>query len=121
MVYIAIFIGGCLGGGFRYICTLLIQQSYFPFATLTVNVLGALLMGVFSTYLISYFKAHSNLKKLITTGFLGAFTTYSSLSLETVQLIINGKCLLAFIYVLSSMLLGFVFMAIGYKRGAVHS
>ncbi|MEB6196028.1 fluoride efflux transporter CrcB [Mammaliicoccus sciuri] len=117
MVYLAIFLGGAIGGGLRYLVSLMITNDAFPFSTLTVNVIGALLMGIFSTYFISYFKAHPNIKKLITTGFLGALTTYSSLSLETVELLEHGHIFLAGTYLLVSLLLGFIFIAIGYRKG----
>lgn len=117
MVYLAIFLGGAIGGGLRYLVSLMITNDAFPFSTLTVNVIGALLMGIFSTYFISYFKAHPNIKKLITTGFLGALTTYSSLSLETVELLERGHIFLAGTYLLVSLLLGFIFIAIGYRKG----
>lgn len=117
MVYLAIFIGGALGGGLRYLVSLMITNHSFPFSTLLVNITGALLMGVCSTYFIRYFKLHPNIKKLITTGFLGALTTYSSLSLETVVLLEQGHILLASIYLIASLMLGFLFIAIGYKKG----
>lgn len=117
MVYLAIFLGGAIGGGLRYLVSLTITNDAFPFSTLTVNVIGALLMGIFSTYFISYFKSHPKIKKLITTGFLGALTTYSSLSLETVELLERGHILVASTYLLVSLLLGFIFIAIGYRKG----
>ncbi len=117
MVYLAIFLGGAIGGGLRYLVSLMITNDAFPFYTLTVNVIGALLMGIFSTYFINYFKSHPNIKKLITTGFLGALTTYSSLSLETVELLERGHIFLAGTYLLVSLLLGFIFIAIGYRKG----
>lgn len=117
MVYLAIFLGGAIGGGLRYLVSLTITNDAFPFPTLTVNVIGALLMGIFSTYFISYFNLHPNIKKLITTGFLGALTTYSSLSLETVELLEHGHILVAGTYLLVSLLLGFIFIAIGYRKG----
>jgi len=117
MVYLAIFLGGAIGGGLRYLVSLTITNDAFPFSTLTVNVIGALLMGIFSTYFISYFNLHPNIKKLITTGFLGALTTYSSLSLETVELLERRHILVAGTYLLVSLLLGFIFIAIGYRKG----
>ena len=62
MVYLAIFLGGAIGGGLRYLVSLTITNDAFPFSTLTVNVIGALLMGIFSTYFISYFNLHPNIK-----------------------------------------------------------
>lgn len=54
---------------------------------------------------------------MITTGFLGALTTYSSLSLETLHMLENGHFILAVTYVTISLVLGFIFIAFGYKKG----
>ncbi|GGH98641.1 MULTISPECIES: fluoride efflux transporter CrcB [Mammaliicoccus] len=121
MVYLAIFIGGAFGGGLRYLTSVMIHNTTFPLSTIIINVLGALLMGVMTSYFISYFKTHPNIKKMITTGFIGAFTTYSSLSLETVVLLKNGHIIIASLYLILSMIFGFIFIAIGYKKGTIHS
>lgn len=121
MIYLAIFLGGSFGGGLRYLASLIITNTTFPFSTLLINVFGAFLMGICSTYFINYFKSHPNIKKMITTGFIGAFTTYSSLSLDTVVLLENGHILLASLYLIISMFLGFIFIALGYKKGPKHS
>lgn len=117
MIYVVIFIGGAIGGGLRYLSSFIISSNTFPFSTLSVNLMGALLMGICSTYFIKYFKKHPYIQKMITTGFLGALTTYSSLSLETIHLLKSGQFILAFTYLTISIILGFIFVALGYKKG----
>lgn len=117
MIYVVIFIGGAIGGGLRYLASSIISSNTFPFSTLSVNLIGALLMGICSTYFIKYFKKHPYIQKMITTGFLGALTTYSSLSLETLHMLENGHFILAVTYVTISLVLGFIFIAFGYKKG----
>ncbi|GGI40549.1 fluoride efflux transporter CrcB [Mammaliicoccus stepanovicii] len=121
MLYIAIFIGGAFGGGLRYLVSLTIMNSEFPYATFIVNIIGALLMGIFTTYFLTFFKSHPIIHKMITTGFLGALTTYSSMSLEVIHFIEHGQMILAIFYIMISMLFGIMFMAIGYKKGIKQS
>jgi CrcB protein len=61
------------------------QSANFPWATLTVNVIGALLIGVLAVALIS--DGDGYLRPLLITGFLGGFTTFSALALEAADLI----------------------------------
>lgn len=61
------------------------QSAHFPWATLTVNVIGALLIGILAVALIS--DGDSYLRPLLITGFLGGFTTFSALALEAADLI----------------------------------
>lgn len=61
------------------------QSAYFPWATLTVNVIGALLIGILAVALISDGDGYR--RPLLITGFLGGFTTFSALALEAADLI----------------------------------
>lgn len=119
MIYIAIFLGGAIGGGVRYLISLIVVNHSLPFATFTVNILGALLMGICSTYLLHFLKQKPNIQKFLTTGFLGALTTYSSLSLEVIQLIENSQFIIAILYVTSTFIFGLLFIALGFKKGSI--
>ena len=84
----AIAAGGAIGALLRYGLAGLIQKvvlGAFPWGTVTVNVLGSLMMGVCWEYLFRS-PASTALRGFILVGFLGAFTTFSTFSLETVLL-----------------------------------
>ena len=94
-----VFIGGGLGAVCRYISTTHIGAlfgTYFPFGTLFVNTLGSLLMGFIMGSLIfltekTGLRLAEPARLLLTVGFLGGFTTFSSFSLETVTLLEGGS------------------------------
>jgi CrcB protein len=72
------------------------QGANFPWATLTVNVIGALLIGVLAVTLIS--DGGNYLRPLLITGFLGGFTTFSALALEAADLIDHNMWPTALLY-----------------------
>lgn len=107
-VYLAIGLGGGLGACSRYALSLLFTQrlvSNFPWPTLLVNLLGGLAIGVLFVVLQEKFAADTWLKPLLITGFLGGLTTFSTFSLETVQLLQTGQFLFAFLYSVLSVIL----------------
>ncbi|HEU4820127.1 MAG TPA: fluoride efflux transporter CrcB [Qipengyuania sp.] len=82
-------------------------MGVFPWATLTVNALGSLLMGVLAGWLT--FRGTANweqLRLLLGVGLLGGFTTFSAFSLEMVLLIERGQLLFAALYAFLSVALG---------------
>jgi fluoride exporter len=62
----------------------------FPYGTLAVNVIGALLMGFFSYWLVERLPVSAEWRAALLIGFLGSFTTFSSFSLETLYLLQQG-------------------------------
>ncbi len=105
-VYIAIF--AILGAFARYGQTLAVQGVLgrgFPFATLSINVLGSFLMGFLFFETLERVNVSPDLRTGILTGGLGAYTTFSTFSLETLNLIENGDWAKAGLYVAASVLL----------------
>ena len=87
-ILLAVGMGGFLGAVSRFLLSGWVQRvagSSFPYGTLTVNVLGSFLIG----FLLLYFEQSvaPQQKALIMTGFLGALTTFSTFSLETVMML----------------------------------
>ncbi len=96
---LAIMLGGSLGAVLRYaistgIYTLLGRN--FPYGTLVVNVLGSLLMGIFSHILMQKLP-NETLSAMLLVGFLGALTTFSTFSLDTLNLLQQGDIVKAFL------------------------
>ncbi|MBD3633890.1 MAG: fluoride efflux transporter CrcB [Methylophaga sp.] len=90
---IAIAIGGAVGSVLRFMVSTNVHRLMgkdFPYGTLTVNVLGSLLMGFLFIMLVERQISSVELRSGILFGLLGAFTTFSSFSFETLALMESG-------------------------------
>ena len=95
---IAIAAGGALGALLRYWVSNGVYQLLgrdFPYGTLAVNVLGSLAMGLLYVLLLERSAAAPEWRALLLVGVLGAFTTFSTFSLETLNLLQDGALLRA--------------------------
>lgn len=91
-----------------------------PFGTLFVNLTGSFLLALILTVAFEVRKPNEDIRIGITTGFLGAYTTFSTFCRETADFLASGHYLPALLYVLLSLLLGFggVYAGIAAGRGA---
>lgn len=97
--------GGALGACSRYWLSAWIYQrtqSDFPWGTLIVNVAGSFLFGILFVVIFSLSTLKEPMRLLVLVGFLGAFTTFSTFSFETVRLLEQGQLLLAVANLLAS-------------------
>jgi len=118
---ILIFIGAGLGGVFRYLVSNTIHSFLsrdFPYGTLIVNVTGCFLMGILFTVILERFNGIAiPLRSFLLIGFLGGYTTFSSFSIETLNLFENGAVLSAILNVLLSMTLCLIAVWLGVLGG----
>jgi CrcB protein len=106
---LAIAIGGTLGCWARYGMTILVQAIYgrdFPYATLSINVLGSFLMGFLFIETLERLTVGPNIRIGILTGFLGGFTTFSTFAMEALLLAETGDSGKSVLYIALSVGLG---------------
>ena len=90
---VAIAVGGGCGSIARFLITREMEHhfgNFLPYGTLTVNVLGSLALGWLATFFLVRPEISSTIRLGLTAGFLGAFTTFSAFSLDSVQLLLSG-------------------------------
>ncbi len=106
-IYLAIAAGGAVGAISRYWMTGSVGQMLgysFPFGTLSVNVLGSFLMGLFAILLTEKIPLDDSVRLGLITGMLGAFTTFSAFAMDTLGLMESGAMMKALLYVMASVL-----------------
>lgn len=113
---LAIAIGGAFGALSRYwvvgVITSLFERS-FPFGTLVVNILGSLLIGILYVLIIEKLDVAAEWHAILMVGFVGAFTTFSTFSLEALMLLQEGRVAAAVTYILSSVVACLLAVSVG--------
>ncbi len=100
--------GGAVGAVMRFLVSTGVHRVAgrdFPYGTLSVNMIGSLLIGFLYIYLIERASLGAEWRALLIIGFLGAFTTFSTFSMETLNLIENSELAKAASNVLLSVVL----------------
>lgn len=124
MIYIYVGLAGMLGAICRYIISIAIHSnSDFPWATLFINLLGAYGLALLTSTLAQKMKLSTEATTAIGTGFIGSFTTFSAISVETVALFENGNIVFATIYIFASIVGGLFMSRLGFKlnKGAIQT
>ncbi len=108
MHWIAVAVGGAFGAVARYAISTWIFDSTshkFPYATLSVNVLGSFVMGIFFVLILEKGLLLPAWRGVLMIGFLGAFTTFSTFSLDALGLWQNGHVFMSLVYMLATVIL----------------
>ncbi len=109
-------VGGAAGAVMRHLVghvAVSVMGPGFPWGTLAVNLLGSILMGVVIQASAVVWSPPPEIRALIVTGFLGAFTTFSTFSLDTVTLMTSHHWTAGIHYVLASVVLGVTGLYLG--------
>jgi CrcB protein len=111
-------LAGFAGTLTRYWLSGVIARRYgetFPYGTLAVNALGCFVAGFLFYFMYERFLNSPTSRSLVFIGFLGAFTTFSSYSLQTFMLLRDGEFYLAFLNMAASNILGLLLVWAGYN------
>ena len=113
MNVLMVFLGGGAGSVLRYLVGMRIGSGAFPWATLAVNAVGSLAIGLFGGW-AARFGWGETLRLSLTVGLCGGFTTFSTFSKESLALIESGSYGLFALYTAGSVTLGIAATALGF-------
>jgi fluoride exporter len=114
-------VAGAVGAPLRYVVDVLVSErsaGTFPLGTMVVNISGAFALGLL-TGLAMYHGLPKSSKEILGTGLIGAYTTFSTFSLETLQLLEDGEVQAAMTNVIASLLAGGLAAAAGIALGGL--
>ncbi|MBT1279424.1 fluoride efflux transporter CrcB [Thermoanaerobacter sp. CM-CNRG TB177] len=118
MEYIYMGVGGFFGAVLRYLITIYFTKMHhtvFPIETFMINILGSFLLSFITNFTMDKYKINTNLRLAITTGFIGAFTTFSTFSMETINLLKAREIYIALNYVILSIIGGLLMSYLGFE------
>ena len=120
-MWIFVTVGGATGALARHWLSGWVNAAiagFFPIGTIVVNVVGSLLLG-FGMQTMEAVPVSAEVRTMLTIGFLGAFTTFSTFSYETVTLLRDGDWTRAMLYTGLSLVLGLTAVLIGIGAASV--
>lgn len=110
--------GGAIGAAGRYLVAaqaLRLMGPGFPWGTLTVNIVGSLVMGLLAGAFAYRFHVSTEIRMFLMTGILGGFTTFSAFSLDVSVLVERKDFMMAAGYIIGSVSLAVIALFIGLK------
>jgi CrcB protein len=116
--FLVVGLGGFLGATARYGVTLVVAAFWtreFPLATFLINVSGSFVLGYFSTLAAERLDVDPRLRLLVATGFVGAYTTFSTFEYETQRLTESGALWWGLLNVATSVVVGFAAVQLGVR------
>ena len=111
-----ILLGGSIGAGLRFAIKnepSIRLKNDFPLNTLIINLIGCFLIGMILTVAFEYYEMDADVRLGIVTGFIGAFTTFSTMCKEIYVLMTTGHPIVGLVYCLFSLLAGFLMVILG--------
>ena len=120
MPIILIAAGGAAGAVSRFLVDSFVAERFggaFPLGTLVINLSGAFVLGLLFALAVEGSRLPSDVRPALMIGFLGAYTTFSTLTLESWRLVEDGAMVLAAANLAGSMLLGVVAVVAGLAIG----
>ncbi|MCJ7842044.1 fluoride efflux transporter CrcB [Lederbergia sp. NSJ-179] len=124
MKYWVVGIAGMIGASLRYVIGISFQYWWlydFPLATFVTNMAGSFMLGWVTLFFPRLKFLHPYLVTALGAGLIGSFTTFSTFSVETIELMTSQKWGIAFLYILLSLWGGLFFSWLGYRLGAADS
>ena len=116
-IFWAVAVGAALGGVSRFYLASFIQQRAgpdFPVGTLVVNITGSFLLGFIMRYALQTTVVSPEMRALLTTGFCGGYTTFSTFSYETAQLLEDGEYMRGGLYIGASVVIALAGTFLGF-------